>query len=317
MKAAVILSAGSAPEYGEFREPQAAPGKRIIRVTGAAISHLTKLRASGQHYSGGGEYPLVPGVDGTGVTDDGRRVYFFATNPPFGAMAQRCIAGDDQCIELPDGIADDVAAAMANPGMSSWAALVDRAAFKAGESVLINGATGVAGRLAIQIAKHLGAKRIVATGRRVELFDELRALGAAVTIGLRQDGAALRAAFETEFRNGIDVVLDYLWGESAEAILAATNVASKDKPIRYVNIGSMAGPQIALPAFALRSTPLAILGSGFGSVSPAALLDAIRGVFAAAPSAGFSVAVRPMPLAEIATAWSQPESDARIVLVPE
>src|SRR6202000_2443035 len=86
------------------------------------------------------------------------------------------------CIPWPDDVDDITAAAIANPGMSAWAALMERAHFKAGETVLVNGATGTAGRLAVQLAKYFGAGKVIATGRNEAELEQVKALGADVVV---------------------------------------------------------------------------------------------------------------------------------------
>ena len=317
MKAAIVEQAGRPPVFGDFAEPAAAPGLSVVRVAAAAISHVTRSRASGAHYSADGALPMIPGVDGVGRDEHGRRVYFILPEAPFGAMAERSLVDARRCIALPDALGDADAAAMAVPGMSSWAALVERARMCAGETVLINGATGTSGRLAIQIARHLGATKVIATGRNAASFDELRALGADVAIALTQSPDALARAFMHEFAQGVDVVLDYVWGPSAEAlIVAAAKAGPEAVPIRYVQIGAISGADIALPGAALRSSALQLMGSGIGSIPQPRILAAIRGVLEAAPAAGFKVSTRALPLAEVATAWDAGDAESRIVLVP-
>lgn len=317
MKAALVIEAGQAPVYGEFPTPEPKPGKSLVRVTGSAISHVTKARASGRHYSSEGELPFVPGIDGVGVTEDGKRVYFLLPEKPSGGMAEYSVVDDHRLIALPEGLDDPTAAAIAIPGMSSWAALVERAKLIKGETVLVNGATGTSGRLAVQIAKHLGAKKIVATGRNAGRFDELRLLGADATIPLTQAPDALESAFEEEFRQGIDVVLDYLWGASAEAlIVAGAKSGPEGVPIRYVQIGSVSGANINLPSAALRSSALQLMGSGIGSIPLHRLLSAIQGVLEAAHATGLKIAVETTPLAGITKVWESDQAEGRIVLIP-
>jgi NADPH:quinone reductase-like Zn-dependent oxidoreductase len=317
MKAAIVERAGQPPVYGDFTDPTPSAGLAVVRVSAAAISHVTKSRASGAHYSADGELPLIPGVDGVGVDEHGRRVWFILPEAPFGAMAERCLVDARRCIVLPDELGDVEAAALAIPGMSSWAALVERAQLRAGETVLVNGATGASGRLAIQVAKHLGAKRVVATGRNAAMFDELRALGADATIALTPDRDALETAFKREFRAGVDIVLDYVWGPSAETLIVAAARAGADAvPIRIVQIGAASGADITLPGAALRSSALQLMGSGVGSIPQPRILAAVRGVLEAAPRAGFKVATRTLPLAEVATAWEAGDATSRIVLLP-
>src|ERR1700722_2272183 len=166
MKAAVIAKPGTVPAYGDFEEPVAQPGQEIIAVKAAALTHLTKSRASGEHYSSEHVYPAIAGVDGVGQTAGGRRVYFALPVPPFGAMAEKAPMRASQCVPVPDNLDDVSAAALGNPGRSCWAAFAARAQLKRGETVLVNGATGAAGRLAVQIAKYMGAGRVIAAGQR-------------------------------------------------------------------------------------------------------------------------------------------------------
>jgi NADPH:quinone reductase-like Zn-dependent oxidoreductase len=315
MKAAVVVEAGQAPVYGDFKDPVSAARQSVVRVTASALSHVTRSRASGTHYSSHGELPFVPGLDGTGVTPAGERVYFFLPEHPYGGMGQLCLVDNEHWVPLPKELDDKLAAAIAIPGVSSWAALMERANLRAGETVLINGATGTSGRLAVQIARHLGAKKIIATGRRPA--DALRALGADAVIQLGENREVLEEAFKAVFRDGVDIVLDYLWGMSAETLMiAAAKAAPEGVPIRYVEIGSISGANITLPSAALRSSSLQLMGSGIASVPFPKLRDAIKGVLQAAPSAGFKAAIKPMPLAEVSRAWAAADIDSRIVLVP-
>ena len=161
----------------------------------------------------------------------------------------------------PDNLDDVTAAAIANPGMSSCAALKERAKLIAGETVLVNGATGTSGKLAVQIAKHMGAKKVIATGRDLSTLQSLTKLGADVTIPLVQDGQALEDAFTEQFRNGIDVVVDYLWGMSAERLLLGAAKGSKSgKQIRFVQVGSVSGQDITLPSACPPFNPSSIDG---------------------------------------------------------
>ena len=314
MKAAVVTGPGRTPAYSDFPAPTAADGERLVAVTAAALTQLARGRASGVHYSASGAYPFVAGVDGVGRLADGDRVYFLLPRAPYGAFAQETVVPDAQCVLLPADLDDVTAAAIANPGMSSWAALVDRAKLAAGETVLVNGATGASGRLAVQIARRLGASKVVATGRNRAA---LASLGADSVIALSGDDSEVEERLRGAFADRIDVVLDYLWGRSAELLLsAAAKAAPKTAEIRFVQIGAMTGGQITLPADVLRSAPIHIMGSGLGSVAAPRLLAAIRAVLAAAKPAGLQIAARTVPLAAIEAAWSEADSARRIVFVP-
>ena len=315
MKAAIVLGAGQTPVYGDFAEPLPSPEENSIAVTAAAISHVTKARAAGSHYSASGRFPFVVGIDGVGRLDDGSRVYFVLPKAPFGGMAERTVAPSAQCLPLPDELDDITAAAIANPGMSSWAAYTERAGLKAGETVLVNGATGTAGRLAVQIAKHLGAAKVIATGRNDDALHAVVALGADVTIPLGADATALEDRFKEQFADGVDVVIDYLWGRSAELLLIAAAKAGADAvPIRFVQVGSAGGADIILPSAVLRSSAIELMGSGIGSIPMARLIGTIGALLRATVPGGFKIATTPVALSEVEQAWSRDDSTRRTVL---
>jgi NADPH:quinone reductase-like Zn-dependent oxidoreductase len=312
MKAAIVQQAGQSPICGEFEPPAPAAGENLIKVTASAISPVAKSRASGAHYSARNQFPFIAGIDGVGRCDDGTRVYFVLPRAPFGSMAEQTVVPVAQCLPLPDDLDDITAAAIANPGLSSWAALTERAKLRAGETVLINGATGAAGRLAVQIARHLGARKVIATGRNAEA---LQSLGADVAIPLVADDTALERSFKQQFAAGVDVVLDYLWGNSAERLLIAAAKAGPDAvPIRFVQIGSASGGDITLPSAVLRSSAIELMGSGIGSIPLDRLIKATSDLLQATIPGGFKIAVNPIPLNEIEQAWASDDSSRRTVL---
>jgi NADPH:quinone reductase-like Zn-dependent oxidoreductase len=315
MKAAIVLGAGQTPVYGDFREPQPSANNTRIAVTAAAISHVVKSRASGAHYSASGQFPFVVGIDGVGRLDDGSRVYFVLPQAPDGSMAQQTVVPLAQCLALPDELDDVTAAAIANPGMSSWAAYTERAKLKTGETVLVNGATGTAGRLAVQIAKYLGAKKVIATARNADALTSVAALGADVTIPLVENEAALEGHLKEQFAEGVDVVIDYLWGKSAERLLIAGAKAGPDAvPIRFVQIGSASGSDITLPSAVLRSSAIELMGSGIGSIPLDRFVRCIGALLQATGPGGFKIAARAVPLSEVEQAWSNDDSTRRTVL---
>jgi len=305
MNAAVVESFGKPPRYATFREPGADAGGELVEVRAAALSNLVKGQASGRHYSSGGELPFVPGYDGVGTLPDGRRVYFFGPLAPFGAMAEWSVAPASRTMLLPDEVDDVTAAALGNPGLASWGALLGRARLQAGESVLVNGATGVAGQQAIQVAKYLGARRVIATGRDEAVLEKLRELGADETIRLHQPREVLVQAFRAALA-GVDVVLDYVWGPSAECILEAAKghgAPEGERRIRYVQIGAIGGDPISVKGEWLRSSGLELMGSGLGSLSAGAIMESLQAMYEAAASTGLKIDVEAVPLAEVETAW--------------
>jgi NADPH:quinone reductase-like Zn-dependent oxidoreductase len=315
MKAAIVREAGKTPIYGDFKEPVPANGEVEVAVSAAALSNVVKSRASGKHYSSSGQLPFVVGIDGVGRLNDGRRVYFVLPKAPFGSMSEKTIVRSSQCVPLPDDLDDVTAAAIANPGMSAWAALKERAKLTAGETVLVNGATGTAGRLAVQIAKYMGAGKVVATGRNAEALKALSALGADVIIPLGDGGDAFEDALKEQFGgDGIDIVLDYLWGQSAERIIIAGAKAGKDAvPIRFIHIGAVSAADVTLPSAALRSSAITLMGSGIGSVTVDRMVASIDDLMKATVPGGFKIETKTFPLTEVENVWTAANSMPRIV----
>lgn len=320
MRAAVVKTYAEPPSYGEFPDPTPEAGEVLIHVRAAALSNLVKGQASGSHYSSSTQLPLVPGNDGVGTLPDGQRVYFIGPRAPFGSMAEFSLISPRRTIPLPPELDDITAAALGNPGLASWGALLGRARFEPGESVLINGATGVAGQQAIQVAKFLGASRVVVTGRNPEVLERLLSLGADAIISLDQPDDALTAAFRSELIDkGINVVLDYIWGKSAELLLRAAGGrgAPEGEPrIRFVQIGAISGGSIQLEAQLLRSSGIELLGSGLGSLSAKEIILSLGRMFQSAATAGLRIDTEVVPLSEVQTAWGRTESGRRIVFIP-
>jgi NADPH:quinone reductase-like Zn-dependent oxidoreductase len=191
-------SFGTSPQFEQFPEPIANENEAIVHIRAAALKPVDRQMASGSHYAAFRELPVVCGMDGVGCLDDGRRVFFAGPRPPFGSMAQRTVVSPSRCFPIPDNVDDDIAAAVVNPGLSAWGALAWRAQLTAGETVLILGATGVTGKLAIQTAKLLGAGRVVAAGRNDQVLNKLHDLGADTIIRLDKRGQDLTEALSRE-----------------------------------------------------------------------------------------------------------------------
>ncbi|WP_238333956.1 quinone oxidoreductase family protein [Companilactobacillus halodurans] len=269
MKAAIVKGAGINPVYATFKEPEATKDELKINVSAAALSNFTKNRALGNHYSSTNDFPIIAGADGVGTTSEGKRVYFLMPTAPFGSLAQQTIVNKNLTVPIPKDLDDVSAAAIANPGMSSWVALVYRAHFEKGQTVLINGATGSAGSLAVKIAYHLGAKKVIVTGRNAKKLANLGA-DAAVSFDMIAENGATEFAEKLNpyFKEGVDVVLDYLWGDSSLAIMTALAKAGNKNKSRFVSVGAASGQnEISLPSALLRSSTIEILGSGAKSAS--------------------------------------------------
>jgi NADPH:quinone reductase-like Zn-dependent oxidoreductase len=322
MNAAILHAFDRPPQFEQFPEPIANENEAIVHVRAVALKPVDRQMASGSHYAAFRELPVVCGTDGVGCLDDGRRVFFAGPRPPFGSMAQRTVVFPVRCFPIPDNVDDDIAAAVVNPGLSAWGALAWRAKLVAGESVLILGATGVTGKLAIQTAKLLGAGRVVAAGRNEEVLNTLHDLGADKTIRLDKNGQELTEVFSREAGDtGFDVIIDYLWGPPTEALLAT--LARKDlKPAasraRLVQVGESAGSNISLPAAVLRSSRLEILGAGSGNApaTPEIWLEAVRQLMFNVANGKLRIDIERVPLSEVEEAWRREQHGRRVVIIP-
>lgn len=301
------------PHYSDYPDPVPdRPGDMLVDVLAAGLHHLTRGRASGAHYSSEGGLPLVPGVDGVGRGTDGTLRYFAQGPGQPGTMADRTVISLDHSIELPLGSDPATVAGAMNPAMASWLALRCRVPFQAGQKVLILGATGSSGRMAVQIARHLGASQVIAAGRDEAKLATLPGLGATGVVTL-DDSRLAGLAHE------VDVVLDFVWGETAVGIMDALlrQRADREQPLAWIHIGAMAGEVAAIPGAFLRSAKLRIVGSGYGSVSGREMLGELPALAKEIARGTFRIDVKATPLSEVERAWSDAgHAGERIVFTP-
>ncbi|MCU1405449.1 MAG: putative zinc-containing alcohol dehydrogenase (Oxidoreductase), partial [Glaciihabitans sp.] len=298
MKAAVVTRFDEAPRFTEFSLPaELGPYEEIVDVVAAGLHPRVRSQADGSHYTSTNELPLVPGIDGVGRTAEGELRYFILPDTALGSMAEQTIIDRRRSVALPLGADPVQVAAAMNPAMSSWVALRRRINFQVGQSVMIFGATGSAGRLAIQVAKHFGADRVVAVGRGA---DRLEGLGADTVVSLDGDDRAVAAALANAGKD-VDVVLDYLWGaptrDALYAIVPAR--ADDDQPLNWIQVGSVAGIESAIPSAALRATKLQIVGSGQGSVSTRDIVTELDALVTAVSGDAFSIQAHAIPLSNV------------------
>jgi NADPH:quinone reductase-like Zn-dependent oxidoreductase len=319
MHAAVVHSFDTPPRFDAFPDPTASGEHEVlVDVLAAGLHPRVRSAADGSHYTSDGTLPMVPGVDAVGRTADGELLYFVADDSAVGTMAERAVVDRRRSVTLPAGADPAAVAAAMNPGMSSWVALRRRVDFRPGGSVLVLGATGNAGQLAVQIARHLGAARVVGAGRDPRRLDLLKSLGADATVSLDGEDKDVaerlgRAAAD------VDVVIDYLWGRSAQLAMPAllTARADRSRALAWVQIGSMAGAEITLPSFLLRAANLTVLGSGQGSLTTAGIVAELPSLVDEIASGALAVDPLPMPLSQVEQAWSTSTAPGqRIVLVP-
>jgi NADPH:quinone reductase-like Zn-dependent oxidoreductase len=319
MNAAVVTSFAEPPHYQRFEVPRPRSAEEaIVDVLAVGLHPRVRTGAAGAHYTSTGTLPMIPGIDAVGQRPDGRRVYFVAADDVIGTMADKALADPRRSVVLP-GRADvpKIAAAM-NPAMSSWVALRRRVRIRPGNSVLILGATGNAGAMAVQVAKLLGAGRVVGAGRDLGRLQALTSIGADDIVQLTADreatGTALAAAAADT-----DIVIDYLWGKPAQQAITAllTARSERSRALDWIQIGAVAGPAIELPSVALRSANLRVQGSGQGAVGPADYLAEMPSLIDAISGGAIAVKANTVPLSDVEQAWTRNEAPGeRTVLVP-
>lgn len=311
MKAAVVTSFDHPPRYTDIGEPvPEMPGEMLVQVLAAGLHRLTRGRASGAHYTGTGMPPLVAGVDGVGRGTDGRLRYFVQRPDMHGTMADKTVIELRRSIGLPDDCDPVAVAAAMNPAMAAWLALRCRVPFQAGQKVLVLGATGSSGTMAVQIARHLGAAQVIAAGRDERKLAMLPAFGAS-------EVAALGDSRLAELACDVDVVLDFVWGETAVGIMTAMlrQRIDRDVPLTWIHVGSMAGEVAPLPGALLRAANVRIVGSGHGAVPDRAILAELPALVADIVRGTFRIDAQATPLRDVEEAWTAPGS-ARIVFTP-
>ena len=309
MRAALVERLGEPPEVRELDEPEPRPGELLVEVAAAPLNPIDLSIASGGFYGGAPETPYVPGVEGLGRVlsgeglDPGTRVYVESGGGRGGpgSYAERVAVERAAAIVVAEGADDALAACLGVAGLAAWLPLEWRACVQEGESVLVLGASGAVGQLAVQAAQLLGAGRIVAAARDAEGLERARALGADATVDLSapRDGDELAETLSGSVGGeGFDVVLDPLWGEPAVAAAKASATGA-----RMVQLGQSAGAEATLASATVRGRALSILGySNF--LAPAEVrADALRRMIEHAATGRLTVEREELPLAEVETAW--------------
>jgi NADPH:quinone reductase-like Zn-dependent oxidoreductase len=311
MKAAVLHEHGAAPRLDDFEDPVPSDGYAVAEVGAAGINHLDLLKASGGFYTGPPPLPSVVGSDGVGRLADGRRVFFDATVAPHGAMAERTLVREDALLDVPEGVPDELAAALGNSGLGAWLALEWRARLRAGETVLVLGATGAMGNIAVQAAKVLGAGRVVAAARAGERLQRTLERGADAVVEL--DSESDLAAALQEATGGADVIIDPLWGHLGLAAMEAAGHGA-----RHVELGQMAGTTLELPAPLVRGKALNVLGFAFFHAPLEVRRDAYAKLTDLAARRELQMDIESVPLSRVREAWERQREGphTKLVVVP-
>lgn len=318
MKAAVLHQEGTAPRYDDFPQPVPDNDQQVlVSVRAASIKQLDLLKASGKHYTHYASMPAVVGFDGVGSLENGQRIY--ATGAT-GMLAEQALVMNNRWTIVPDGLDDALAAALPNALLGSDAALRYRAAIKPGDTVLINGATGTTGMMAVQVAKYHGAATVIATGRNQDTLGKLRALGADETISLTgSDETIIQQIAAVYARTPIDIVLDYLWGHPTELIFSALKTIPNHQHTKIVTVGEMAGATISLESGILRSKNIELIGSGIGSLSPQHMADYMQHqlpvMFQLAADGQLTLDIDVVHLTDITEAWARAARSSKRIVV--
>jgi NADPH:quinone reductase-like Zn-dependent oxidoreductase len=311
VKAAVLRAVGGPPEFGEFAEPTAGPGQVLVDVTASGVHHIVLGRASGAF--GAPALPSVPGTDGVGRTTDGRRVFFDGAVAPYGSWAERTVVSESDVLEPADGLDDVTAAALGNTGLAAWLGLSWRAALRAGESVLVLGATGAVGTVATQAARALGAGLVVAADQASDRLELSADRGAHAIVELASGDRLAEDLHRATDGRGFDVIIDPVWGAPA---LAAMKAAARGA--RHIQIGNAAGATMELPAGIVRAGRLDIRGFSVFDAPLELRQQAYRALTERAVDGLITIDVEAVPLADVARAWERQRSGpaTKLVLVP-
>lgn len=343
MRAAVLRRHGEPPEFGARPVPRPADGQALIRVTAAPINPLDVLCASGTSYFGPPALPYVPGVQGVGTVvasgalPAGQRVWFSCEAgmaPGDGAMAELCAVPAEAALPVPDGVSDDLAAALGLSAVAAWMSLTWRGGLERGDHVVVLGASGTVGQVAVQAARLLGAGRVVAacrdaTGRArasdlgADAVADLTAAapsGSAPSGGAPSGSAASVSAVDTlaarlaEAGGGrVDLVIDPVWGLPAEAALRVLSPQG-----RLVNLGSAAGPRAGVDSATVRGRALSVLGYTNNALSAERKAAAFAEILGHAAAGRLTADRQTLPLTQAADAWARSGQSPRrkLVLAP-
>lgn len=303
--AAVVPEAGASPTPERREVPRPGEGQSLVEVHAAALNPVELRVAAGR--MGSLQTPYVPGLEGAGVVLEsaslarGTRVRFEGHLPGFGrdgVISEQTVVDDEAMTALPDDVADEEAAAVGVVGITAWLSL-DRAGMEPGQRVVVLGATGGVGQMAVQLARHRRAGSVVAVGRHLRTLERLMERGAdAFVILAEKNDQDLAAEIRSAARGDVDLVIDTLWGEPGMAAVAALGAEG-----RLVNVGNAAGTEVELPLAAMRQARSAVIGLSSGWTPLPVKLDAYRRVLETLRQGALQVDLEVFPLEGIAEAW--------------
>jgi len=315
MIAAVLTEHGRPPEPRPYPPRSPGPGEVVVRVTAAPIAPLDLLCASGRSYFGPPALPYVPGVQGVGALDSGARVFFCTDagmKPGDGSLASHAVVPGADLVPLPAGVPDPQVAALGLSAVAAWMALTARAGMQPGERVLVLGAGGTVGQVAVQAAVALGASAVVAASRRDRHRTLALARGATATVDLSQLDR-LPDRLREAAGGTVDVVVDPVGGAAGTAALLVLGDHG-----RLVHLGGAGGPTATFDSAVLRSGSHSILGYTNTALDPAQRARALAAVLELAAAGRCDVTYETVALTEVADAWTRAGAapDGRLVVLP-
>ncbi len=313
MRAAILKQYGKTPEVGEWDEPTAQDGQAAVEVLAAGMNPVDRLMATGSYPRGAPPVPSVVGREGIARLEDGTSTYFNSSIAPFGSFAERTLIDPERAFPLPEGLDPGLAVCFGIAGMAAWLALEWRAKLREGETVLVLGASGVVGQIGVQAARLLGAGRVVAAARHPESLERARELGADAVVKLDAEDDLPGALREAAGGDGPDVIIDPLWGDPAQAAIAAAGEGA-----RFVQIGSSAAQEISLAAPAFRNKMLVLMGHTNFAAPPEVQRDAFTKMAAHGAKGELVVDVERVALDDAPDAWDRQADSPRrkLVIVP-
>jgi NADPH2:quinone reductase len=313
MRAAIVRAHGAVPKVGGFDDPEPRDGAAVLEVLAAGVNPVDVRIASGTFPNERHEPPYVAGKEGVGRRAGGGLVYFDASLEPYGAFAERTLIAAGSGYPVPDSLDPALAVCLGIAGLAAWLGLEWRGELAPGESVLVLGASGVVGQIAVQAAKLLGGGRVVAAARSAEGLEVARRLGADATVTLDGSDGLAGTLREAAGGDGFDLVLDPLWGAPAVAALGALRPFG-----RLVQLGQSAGAEATIPSTAIRARPVQIVGHTNFSASEERKAAAFTRMAEHARAGAIEVAVERLRLEDVPDAWERVTKSPRrkLVVVP-
>jgi NADPH:quinone reductase-like Zn-dependent oxidoreductase len=308
MRAALLKEIGGIPAPGEFDRPETDNGHHLITVEAAGMNPVDVNISRGLAFTP--PLPCAVGLEGIGRTRDGRRVYFDSAKQPYGSFAEYCLVAEDDLMEIPEEVDAATAMPFGIAGLAAWTGLGWRGGLRDGETVLVLGASSIVGQIAVQVARRLGAGRVVAAARDEALLARTAELGADATVRLGADRDELVAELQEAAGGGFDLVLDLLWSAPAQAAIEAMADFG-----RLVQVGGSAGPTAEFPARPLRNRGISILAHINYHAPVAVRAEGFRAMCEMSRAGELLVPVEELTLDEVATAWERQQAGPHVKLV--